>query len=64
MEKNICTQNYYATVWNSVIKYNLQLGNKATQNTTVVWYSSITAVRGRHDKFKLESEKVPEVWCD
>lgn len=52
------TQNYYSKVFNGVIKYNLQLGNKGTQNTTAVWYN-ITAVR-RHDQFKLESE-VPGV---
>lgn len=33
--------NFYSAVWNSVIKYNLELDNRATQNTTVVWHIAL-----------------------
>lgn len=33
--------NFYSTVWNSVIKHNLELGNRATQNTIAVWHTAL-----------------------
>ena len=33
--------NYYSTVWNSVIKYDLELDKKATRNTIVVWHTAL-----------------------
>ena len=33
--------SYYSTVWNSVIKYDLELDNKATRNTIVVWHTAL-----------------------
>lgn len=33
--------NFYSTVWNSVIKHDLELDNKATRNTIVVWHTAL-----------------------